>query len=606
MSERTRLLAPMIVAVLLAPAAWAQEDSGADPSAGSPTLLQEGIELVERAEEARSVGESPSPWADPAVETLKIVAAQPGHSPETYFYLGRAYSLAGYPTHAARWLDRYLQTAADSDSEMAVEARTYLFRTYFLDGCAALAAGRGRVAERALTRALMYEPESPAALRKLEAAASGTFDPAPSALVEVPGEGPDAPPISMPKTEVFETFAPRAMTRLIAGDFGGAGADLDRLVQARGAPVAIAALRAAIYRRTGQSDRALERFGLAYADPVTPREATVFSSSVGALGDRPIVAIRLHAPAYWASADLRGLTEARSQVAGFMEQYDVFALGVLQDGLLRCEPLTGVRLALGAGDDTMTPTEPGAPSLLTQIVGESLLEEFALYGFPKAPAGPLALAIEQNEDRLVLSFRKPPVAPDQWGEYAQAMGELPGPTEVEPADVGSIEDLAARYLPLYTRTVREEPRTISVVWMTRNFLQALDALSEGATDAHDVEAMLRASEEHMIFMVTMPDPPATADLATKAELRNAVGDRRRGRFLDEVAESPGLSARSGAYGIAFPRESRSGRDFGLRNSGEALLSLTMPDGGRLRFIWDLPLPPVGTDPEAANGRADGA
>ncbi len=187
----------------------AQDISGAG-------ALAEGQALVEKAERALEAGYVPGDAADRAVEVLKLAVAAPAPSPQAFYYLGRAYALAGHPDLACANLSRFVDMAGADDAALAVRARDYVLATRYVVGCRELSAGRGSGALPHLRMAAQLAPENPAIARKLRAAESGLADPSREQWLEFPSETPDGAPLRVRRPEVVKVYGPRARHRLAA------------------------------------------------------------------------------------------------------------------------------------------------------------------------------------------------------------------------------------------------------------------------------------------------------------------------------------------------------------------------------------------------------
>jgi hypothetical protein len=557
-------------------------------------LLAQGKALVERAEAAAAAGLSASASADQAVEMLKACVAEPNPPTEAFYYLGRAYALAGYPKQAVANLVKYL--AAGGQDPLAAQAKSYVFTIKFLEGCSALSAARGRAASEALLSALEIQPENAVVKRKLDAATSGLYDPSRESVLQFEPEQPGGLPLVVPKAEVFERYAPRALSRLAAGTLAGAGADLDKLIKARGAAAPVAALRTAVYAQQGDAQQAVTRFGTAFADPVDPSDSRVFTTRVAAMDGVPFAVTRFYGPAVVTSAMLRGQGADADKIGGFFGKHELVEVGVISEGLLTATKPEGLEVAITPA--TGSPVEPESiqvPGEVAGALGPGTTDSTELRVFPKQPAGmAINVRLTRGQTSTTVAFEDPPIAPPQWADYAKATPAPPmiGPT-VPNAPKVTLDELAAACVPVFSSNPEPAVEGVSAVWMTRSFAHGLLKLAGDAPDAGDLKVLALATETHLVFLLALPAQFGGGEWARKAELTASSADRRKGVFLDDLVEVRGLSERSKAYGIAFPIKSRAGRDMPL-DSGDITLSFPLQSGQTVLFRWQLPLaePPL--------------
>jgi len=586
----TALLAACCVA--LAGAGAAQAPAGA---AGTPgALLAQGKALVEQAEVAAAAGLSASAAADQAVELLKACVAEPNPPTEAYYYLGRAYALAGYPRQAVANLVKFL--AAGGLDPLAAQAKSYVFTIRFLEGCHAVSAARGRAASEALLSAMEIQPENAVVKRKLDAATSGLYDPSRESVLQFEPEEPGGLPLVVPKAEVFERYAPRALSRLAAGNLAGAGADLDKLIKARGAAAPIAALRTAVYAQLGDAQGAVSKFGTAFADPVDPADSRVFTTRVAAMDGVPFALVRFYGPAVVTSAMLSGLGADADKIGAFFAKHELVAVGVVAEGLLTTTKPERLEVAIVPATGGPVEAESAAvPREVTEALGPGIPDATALQVFPKqTPGMAINVQLTRGQAHATVAFEDPPIAPPQWAEYAKAAPTAPGvgPTVPTPPGV-TIEELTSACVPVFSSAPEPSAEGISAVWMTRGFAHGLLKLAGEAPDAGDLKALAMATETHLVFLLALPAQLDGGEWARKAELTASSADRRAGVYLDDLVEVRGLSERSRAYGIAFPIKSRAGRDMPL-DLGELTLTFPLQSGQTVTFKWHLPLaePPL--------------
>ncbi len=593
--------APLALLLGLAAACAAQQPATAP--AAPPDPLAQAKALVERAERAAEQGYSPSPFADPAVEELKRIASGDNPPPAAFFYLGRAYALAGHPEIASRCLNHYLGLEAAGQEALRSQARDFVLRTEFILGCEALSMGHGRTAERHLAVAARLAPDNPLVGRKLEAALSGLYDPSRKESLSFPPDEPESPtPLVVARTEVFPRYAPRAMSRMAAGDLPGAGADIDKLMAARGANAILAALRAAIYFQSGEGPGALERFGPAYADPIVPTDLPVLTTRIGVVDGRIYRVSRICEGALLSMTPYVDVPIERQALATYLARNNVVAVSRI-GGLFAAEKpeqdfLCRLLTRTGTATTETRPNQQDVPASVLELLDPELVACSRVIAFARStePVGELRFVLRRGESQCEIAFEEPPLASAGWipPTGPSGAGAASGGTTVTPPDAAiTVASLADACLPVFSRT-GGEPATVRAVWMTGRFLEALCRLSANAPDIADLRALRKVSETHLVFMVMAPDIPQDATLAGASVLVGSGGDRRFGAYLDSLAEMPGLSARAKAYGICFPIASKTGKKLPLDGPGDLTVLVGGQEALRFRFTWQLPLaePPL--------------
>lgn len=556
--------------------------------------LAEGRALVERAERALEQGNSPSPFADPAVETLKRAVSQPNPAPEAYYYLGRAYALAGHPEIAARCLLHYLDLTPTGQEDLRKQAHDYVLRTEFVLGCEALSAGRGRTAEAHFAAAARMAPENPLVARKLESALSGKFDASHEDSLTFPPEDPENPmPLVVPRGEVFSRFAHRAIIRLATGDLPGAGADIDKVMAARGTNATLAGLRAAVYFQSAEGPTALERFGPAFGDPVVPTDLPVLTTRVASVAGSAYRVSRICEGAVLAMLPYVDRAVDRAAVTGFLARNHLLAITRVGDVFTLEVPPSGLscRLRTGAGATAaeLRPLAAGPPRALLDLLDPALVAQSRFVVFPRgAQEAELRFVLREVDKSGEISFEEPPLAATGWSIPTPPPEGGAGQPAGSQGSAVTVAALADACLPVYSRTAGQ-PEAVRAVWMTDRFLEALCRLSGGAPDIADLRALRKAAETHLVFMVMAPDIPQDETLAKASVLVGSAGDRRFGAYLDTLTGVPGLSARAKAYGVAFPVASRSGKVLLVDQPGELSLLVGGQESPRFRFAWQLPL-----------------
>jgi hypothetical protein len=564
--------------------------------AATGSALAEGRALVERAERALEQGNSPSPYADPAVETLKRAVSQPNPAPEAYYYLGRAYALAGHPEIAARCLLHYLDLNPAGQEDLRKLAHDYVLRTEFVLGCEALSMGRGRTAEAHFAAAARMAPENPLIARKLESALSGKYDASHDEALTFAPEDPENPmPLVVPRGEVFPRFAHRAIVRLATGDLPGAGADIDKVMAARGTNATLAGLRAAIYFQSGEAARAMERFGPAFGDPVVPTDLPVLTTRVASVAGSAYRVSRVCEGAVLSMLPYLDRAVDRAAIAGFLSRNHVVAVSRVGDVFALEVPPSGLacrlRSGAGAAATEVKPLAAGPPKALLAVLDPDLVAQSRILAFPRTPQETeLRFVLREVDKSGEVTFEEPPLAAVGWSiPVPPVEGGTGQPTSNQtPPSGATVAALADACLPVYSRTAGQ-PEAVRAVWMTDRFLEALCRLSGNAPDIADLRALRKAAETHLVFMVMAPDTPQDEALAKASALVGSQGDRRFGAYLDTLTGVPGLSARAKAYGVAFPIASRTGKALPLDQPGELTLLLGGQEAPRFRFSWQLPL-----------------
>jgi hypothetical protein len=585
---RNRTTRALLVLLLLTPAVCR-----AQPAPAPADPLAEAKGLIERAERAVEQGYSPSAYADPAVELLKQVASRTDPPVEAFYCLGRAYALAGHPALASSCLQHYLDLKPQGQDETLHRARDFVLRTEFVLGCEALSMGRGGSAEPHFAVAARLASDNPLVARKLAASLSGAYNPSREWRLTFPPDDPESPaPLVVNRTEVFPRYAPRAVTRLWAGDLPGAGLDLDKVMTARGTNAVLAGLRAAVYFQSGDGAGALERFGGAYGDPVVPTDLVVLTTRVVPLGGRAYRVARVCEGAVLSALPYSDQSADREQLRSFFAKNEVVAVSSLCElfNFAKPEDDLACRLQVGADGAEVRPTGEAPPKSLIDMLDPDLVATSRLVVFPRPAApGEFRIALRRGEVRSEATFEDPPLASREWGVTVPT-GPAPtqGTTTTPPPSDLTVTALADACLPVLSRTVGQEEQ-VRAVWMTGRFLEALCRLSANAPDVADLTALRKLSETHLIFMVVAPNVPSDATLAEASVLLDDRGNRRFGLSVDSVTGVPGLSARAKAYGICFPIASRSGAVLPTTDPGQLSLLLGGPEALRFRFEWALPL-----------------
>lgn len=568
--------------------------AGAQPVPEPAAPLAEYRALVERAERAVVDGNSPSPWADPAIEGLKQLTGLEGAPPEASFLLGRAYALAGYPDLASAWFLHYLRLAPAGQEESLRQARDRALGIEFVAGCEALSSGWGGQARKRLEVAAQLAPESELVARKLAAARSGLHDASGPPILTLAGDDSTNPAtVTLPRNQVFPGFAPRAVSRMGAGQWAGAAADLDKVLAVRGNHAAFAALRIGLELAAGNGAGALARFDQAYGDPVVPLDATVFTTRVVALAGAPYRVARIAEGALLAVRSYREQAAPNEAVSAWFASHELFALSAIVRNL-EFEPAgSAIPCTLARGEAVAVPSGGAPPAAIAALLDPELVRTSRLVVFarPLGATGALRLRLGTGAET---SFEDPPLAAPTWARAAQG-GPTTPPTKPE------VAALADACLPVLSRRI-EPPAGARAVWMSARFLEALCLLSADAPDIADLRAMRKVAETHLIFVLVAPGVAIDRAAAERCVLTSSSGDRRFGAFLDGVAGVEGLSARAGGCGVCFPIASRAGRTLPLEAAGELSLTFEAIDGPRLRFAWSLPLP----EPEALRALLAGA
>lgn len=616
MEHYSRVLALALVSAVALGAPCAAQDAFAD--------LERATSLVDQAEASHAGVAAAHEQLAEAVRLLDpLVSSTDRVSSEALLTMGRAQALLGNHAEASKWLTAFIAsasavTAASPSSAVAAGqmalARRYLVLAELSEGCEALARGHGRTAEKALIAAAELVPNDPVVRLKLAAARSDLFRCTAEDILSL--SPPDRPPADLASLARREELMRRQYSRFgrlalgfwAEGDMGQANREIGRVIAARGAAAPLVAAALGLEAQLGLTTRSLDAVRAFYVCPVAPAELGVFTTRVASVGGLPVVVTRVYGPAVAARARALGRPFDAEQAEAFFASWELFTIGVVEEGLLTTAPADSVTASLVTGDGGAgtLPADVAIPPAVAEALGHGAREQVSIVVYPRpSPPAPLVLVLGYGIGRVRVVFEDPPAAPSSWLAHGPATAPAETLPPVAPPPVPSVpltvSRIADECLPPLTRSAAVDGGSVTAVWMTRRFLTAISELSPAAPDAADLRALRDLSATHVVFMLrmaTFADGPAVAE---QAELRTSGGDRRFGAFVDIVARSPGLSRRSGAYGVCFPLTSKTGRVLELAEPGWLTLEVVLPDGRSVSFAWDLPVAEPAILDEALSG-----